>query len=117
MTITTRAPKSPPPPHVHIRSLMTLLNDRHPNELFRYVHVRGPQRASGDEVHRYFISNVYDEISRDELATLQRKNATLYPRLVTRIGSPKQLSEQLADVEAYKKSREYIGDPDHYTLN
>lgn len=96
---------------------MTLLNDRHPNELFRYVHVRGPQRASGDEIHRYFISNVYDQISRNELAVIQRKNATLYTRLVARIGSPKQLSEQLTDVEAYKQSKEYIGDPDHYALN
>jgi hypothetical protein len=96
---------------------MTLLNDRHPNELFRYIHVRGPQRASGDGVRRYFISNVYDQISRNELATIQRKNATLYPRLATRVGSPDQLAEQSADVEAYKKSKEYMSDPDHYALN
>jgi hypothetical protein len=93
---------------------MTLLNDLHPNELFRFMHVRGPRRAPEEVIPTYFVSNVYDGISNNEHATIQRKITTLYPTLVTRIGSPKQYKEQLADVARYKRSKEHISNPDDY---
>src|SRR2546430_2139061 len=93
---------------------ITSLNNLHPNELFRFMHVRGPQRVKQARIRRYFVTNVYDQISRSDLAAVQKKITTLYPALITRIGKPKQLSKQMADVAAFQKSKAYITDPDDY---
>lgn len=93
---------------------MTLLNDRHPNELFRFMHVRGPQRASDEKIPTFFVTNIYDQISKTTLAAIQRSITTLYPTLAKRIGKSGQLSKQIADVTAYQESQQYIGAPDEY---
>lgn len=93
---------------------MTLLNNQHPNELFRFMHVRGPQRAPDEEIPIYFVSNIYDRISNNELTAMQSRMTAFYPILMTHTGTPKQLSKQMAEVAKYKKSAEYINNPDDY---
>ncbi len=96
---------------------MTLLNNLHPNELFRFMQVRGPKRVPVDRVQTYFIHNVYDQISTNELPAIQRNTMMLYPMLAKRGGNPEHLREQMADVAAYQKSKQYISDPDDYALH
>ena len=49
---------------------MTLLNDRHANELFRYVNVRSPLRNPDEEIPTYFVNNVYDRINSADLVKM-----------------------------------------------
>ena len=91
-----------------------ILNDTHPNELFKFIQVRGANKNDDDNRSFYFVDNIYDKITPTELSSIQGNISTLYPQLLSLIGNPNQLQEQLNAVSAYKSTTQFIENPDNF---
>lgn len=94
--------------------MAVLVNNLRPNELFRYLHVRGPQKKEEEQIPVFFAENIYETLPPADITTIQGSMETLHPKLIPFIGTPKQLQDQLAAVNAYKQSAEYIKKPEDY---
>ncbi|WP_437835594.1 hypothetical protein [Sorangium sp. So ce1153] len=89
---------------------MAMLNEIYPNDLFRFMNVRPPQAYRLERAQIDFVTNAYDRLSAPDLVSVQKKVGTLHPRLV----AADRPEAQLAEVDRYKSTADYITYPDDY---
>jgi hypothetical protein len=88
------------------------LNMLKPDVLFKYINVRNPIKQSDGIGLRYFIPNVYDELSSTDLSTIQADTETLFDKLFAHKSAG--ITIQQSDVNAYKGKSTFITTPDEY---
>jgi hypothetical protein len=94
---------------------MPLLNELNPNELFRFMNVRGPQKkpSSGSTAH-LFVPLVHDVLPEKQLATIAKDRRLLYPELSALNGKAEQMSGSLKLVAAYKAGPDFLATPEAF---
>jgi hypothetical protein len=93
---------------------MQILKDLTPNELFRFVNVRGPLKQEEKPSRAAFVPLVYDTLSQEERKTTEENCDLLYPALADEQGKPDQLARSQRLVARYKSGKDFIASPDSY---
>lgn len=93
---------------------MIPINDLHPNELFRFVNVRGPLKEADAALNAQFVHPVYERLADIKIREAVKAQNPLYPDLKALDGKPDQLNRSLRRVDDYKTTSSFIPSPADY---
>lgn len=83
---------------------MALLNDLNPNELFRFVKLRGPKKERSDSKNA-FVTHGIDSLSAQELSDIETNGTLLWTTLMSRAGNPDVVNLMRSDLDSFKSSQ------------
>lgn len=94
---------------------MPLLNELSPNELFRFVNVRGPQKKPASRATAHlFVPLVYDTLTEKQIAAMANERRLLYPELAALAGKAEQMTASLKAIAAYKAGPDFLATADAF---
>ncbi|MEA2414127.1 MAG: hypothetical protein QOI58_784 [Thermoanaerobaculia bacterium] len=83
------------------------IKDSHPEELFRFISVRGPIKQDAEE-RLLFVEPVHERLSASQLQSIGSQHTLLYPELKALDAAPDQMVRSIGLVEAYKRSPDFL---------